>query len=156
MKHINPITGEADKFNFIYRLSTQHPQFKMSTLNSILFQLTSQLPVFEVDQFGLKRKNPGTGTCPLTSPDSRKFLVFNTFSLFYSLILTSIQPSPHAPFLTKLIHAANLFHPVSPSLALQIPGQAGGLAGKKRSALRRNPGSWAALWDGCRPLAGRG
>ena len=40
-------------------------------------------PIFTVDQFPLTRKtkNPGTRTCLLTSPDSRKYLVFYTFSV---------------------------------------------------------------------------
>ena len=60
-------------------LSTQHPQYQNQPLNAP--------PIFTVDQFPLTRKmkNPGTRTCPLTSPDSRKSLVFYTFSLSYSL-----------------------------------------------------------------------
>lgn len=60
-------------------LSTQHPQYQNQPLNSP--------PIFTIDQFPLTRKikNPGSETCPLTSPDSRKSLVFYIFSIFYSL-----------------------------------------------------------------------
>ena len=68
--------------NSTYHLSnpsTQHPKYQNQPHNS--------LPFSTVDQFPLTRKikNPGSETYPLTSPDSRKSLVFYTFSIFYSL-----------------------------------------------------------------------
>ena len=73
--NVNPVNSTYHLSN----VSTQHPQYPNQPLNSP--------PFFTVDQFPLTRKikNPGTGTCPLTSPDSRKSLVFYTFSLPYSL-----------------------------------------------------------------------
>ena len=86
--HIHPrcrfpyLSSNVNPVNSTYHLSnvsTQHPQYQNQPLNSPLF--------FTVDQFPLTRKTKKSGnrTCPLTSPDSRKFLVFYTFSLFYSL-----------------------------------------------------------------------
>ena len=73
--NVNPVNSTYHLSN----LSTQHPQYQNQPLNSP--------PIFTIDQFPLTRKikNPGSETCPLTSPDSRKSLVFYTFSLFYSL-----------------------------------------------------------------------
>ena len=75
-------SSNVNSVNSTYHLSnpsTQHPQYQNQPLNSP--------PIFTIDQFPLTRKikNPGSETCPLTSPDSRKSLVFYTFSLPYSL-----------------------------------------------------------------------
>lgn len=64
---------------------TIYPACPLHTPN--IEQPRDSLPFSTIDQFPLthKMKNPGAGTCPLTSPDSRNPLVFYTFSLFDSL-----------------------------------------------------------------------
>ena len=85
--NVNPVNSTYHLSN----LSTQHPQYQNQLLNSP--------PFFTVGQFPLTRKTkkPETRTCPLTSPDSRKSLVFYTFSLSYSLtfdIKTTVSTCP--------------------------------------------------------------
>ena len=93
-------SSNVNSVNSTYHLSnpsTQHPQYQNQPLNSP--------PIFTVDQFPLTRKmkNPGTGTCPLTSPDSRKSLVFYTFSLPYSLTFDINTTHSICSSLSKLI-----------------------------------------------------
>ena len=73
--NVNPVNSTYHLSN----LSTLHPQYQNQLLNSLPFSTIDQFPLTH------KMKNPGAGTCPLTSPDSRNPLVFYTFSLFDSL-----------------------------------------------------------------------
>ena len=77
--NVNPVNSTYHLSN----LSTLHPQYQNQLLNSLPFSTIDQFPLTH------KMKNPGAGTCPLTSPDSRNPLVFYTFSLFDSLTFVS-------------------------------------------------------------------
>lgn len=90
-------------------LSTQHPQYQNQPRGSLPFSTVDQFPLTH------KMKNPGTRTCPLIGPDSRKFLVFYTFSLFYSLTFdintthSTVLPDSHKTYSFNFFNVSAYF-----------------------------------------------